>query len=260
MIDVDLVLAALVMVGFTAGMVDAIAGGGGLLTMPALLLAGLPPLTALGTNKLQSMFGSSSACLHYARSGQLDWRLWWPFALVSGTAAVGGAALAGVLPQAALATLLPFFLLAIGGWFVFRKEPSQTKPEVPAIGRTAFGLTAVPAIGFYDGLFGPGTGSFFVLAFTSLRGQGLLRATAHTKLMNFASNVGGFFGFLALGAMDWRLGLAMAIGQFAGARVGAALAIRGGTRLIRPLLTLICLATAARLMLDPDYPLHRLFS
>ena len=259
MLDADFILLTLIGVGFAAGLIDAIAGGGGLLTIPALLLAGLPPVTALGTNKLQSMFGSGSACLRYARAGQLDWALWWPFALLSGVGAAGGAALAGLLPPKVLSTLLPAFLVFIGVWFALRREPAEQDVERPRMGRATFGLTAVPSIGFYDGLFGPGTGSFFVLAFTTLRGQRLLRATAHTKLMNFASNIGGFIGFLALGAIDWRIGIAMGIAQFIGARIGAALAIRGGTRLIRPLLTFICLATATRLLMDPAHPIHRLF-
>ncbi|RLQ88114.1 TSUP family transporter [Notoacmeibacter ruber] len=257
MADPDIIFAALIAVGFAAGLIDAIAGGGGLLTIPALLIAGLPPVTALGTNKLQAMFGSGSACLRYARAGKLDWALWWPFAFVSGLAAMGGAALAGVLSPAVLSTLLPFFLIVIGVWFAFRREPEEIAIERPRLGRTTFGITAVPSIGFYDGLFGPGTGSFFVLAFTTLRGQTLLRATAHTKLMNFASNIGGLAGFLALGAVDWRIGLSMGVAQFVGARCGAALAIRGGGWLIRPLLTLICLATALKLLSDQNHPVGR---
>ncbi|MCP1199608.1 TSUP family transporter [Notoacmeibacter sp. MSK16QG-6] len=256
--ELDLILLALLCVGFSAGLIDAIAGGGGLLTIPALLLAGMPPLTALGTNKLQSMFGSGSACLHYARAHQLDWRLWWPYAIVSGIAAMAGAGLAGLLPQIVLATLLPFFLIAVAVWFALWKSPAKTEIETPRIGRRAFGFSAVPAVGFYDGIFGPGTGSFFVLAFTTLRGQNLLRATAHTKLMNFASNIGGFAGFLALGAVNWRIGLAMGVTQFLGARLGAALAIRGGAWLIRPLLILICLATAIRLFSQADHPVGNL--
>lgn len=256
MIEPDLILVALLGVAFAAGLVDAIAGGGGLLTIPALLLAGMPPLTALGTNKLQALFGSGSACLHYARAGQLDWRLWWPYAIVSGFAATVGAGLAGLMSPVVLATLLPFLLVAVALWFAFWKAPPTVDIESPRIGRRAFGASAVPAIGFYDGLFGPGTGSFFVLAFTTLRGQNLLRATAHTKLMNFASNIGGFVGFLALGAIDWRVGIAMGVAQFLGARLGAALAIRNGAWLIRPLLILICLATALRLFSQPGHPMH----
>ncbi|OXT00331.1 hypothetical protein B7H23_09300 [Notoacmeibacter marinus] len=256
--EADLILLILLGVAFAAGLIDAIAGGGGLLTIPALLLAGLPPLTALGTNKLQSMFGSGSACLHYARARHLDWGLWWPYAIVSGMAAAIGAGLAGLLSQNILAALLPFFLIAVAIWFAFWRSPPQTEVETPRLGRAAFGLSAVPAVGFYDGLFGPGTGSFFVLAFTTLRGQSLLRATAHTKLMNFASNIGGFAAFLALGAVDWRIGIAMGVTQFLGARCGAALAIKGGTWIIRPLLIVICLATAARLFSQADHPLNAL--
>ena len=114
----------------------------------------------------------------------------------------------------------------------------------------------MPAIGLYDGLFGPGTGSFFMLAFVSLLGFGVLKATAHTKLLNFGSNVGSFVVFVVAGAVVWKVGLLMGVTQFLGARLGASLAMRIGARLIKPLLVLACVALAIRLMLDPTNPLR----
>ena len=112
-----------------------------------------------------------------------------------------------------------------------------------------FAATAVPAIGFYDGIFGPGTGSFFMLAFVMLAGHGLLKATAHTKTLNFASNIGAFAIFAESGAIDWKAGLAMGAAQFFGARTGAHFAMNRGAKIIKPLLVTVCFALALRLLL-----------
>ncbi len=238
-----------------AGFVDSIAGGGGLIGVPALLLAGFSPVEALGTNKLQGLFGSGSATIAYAARGQVDLRAQWPMALLSGAGGAAGALLASRLPGDLLRIALPFVLIAIALYFAL-------KPNMDDIDRArrlppfVFGATIVPAIGFYDGVFGPGAGSFFMLAFVGLAGFGMLKATAHTKLLNFASNLGGFAVFAAVGVVSWKIGLIMGIAQFFGARLGATLAIRNGARLIKPLLVLTCVALAARLLIDPAHPLR----
>ena len=119
-----------------------------------------------------------------------------------------------------------------------------------------FGLTVVPLVGFYDGVFGPGAGSFFMLAFVALAGYGVLKATAHTKLLNFASNLGGFAAFAAVGVVSWKIGLVMGVAQFLGARLGSGLAMKNGAKLIKPLLVLTCMALAVRLLIDPAHPLR----
>ncbi len=118
-------------------------------------------------------------------------------------------------------------------------------------------MLVVPAIGFYDGMFGPGAGSFFMLAFVTLAGFGMLKATAHTKLLNFASNIGGFAAFSLVGAVAWKVGLAMGAAQFLGARLGASVAMRQGARLIRPMLVVVCIALAVKLLADPTQPLRQ---
>lgn len=238
-----------------AGFIDSIAGGGGLITIPALLLSGMSPVEALGTNKLQGLFGSGSATITYAAKGHVDLRRQLPSALLSFLGGAAGALLATVLPGDLLKVVLPFILVAIALFFAF-------KPNMDDIDRThrlepfLFGLVVVPLIGFYDGVFGPGTGSFFMLAFVTLAGYGVLKATAHTKLLNFASNVGSFFVFFFAGAIFWKIGLIMGAAQFVGARLGASMAIRNGSRLIKPLLVLTCLVLAVRLLLDPAQPLR----
>ncbi len=234
---------------FLAGFIDSIAGGGGLITMPALMLVGLPPVQALGTNKLQSLFGSASATIAYASDGHVDLKRQLPSAGLSFLGAVAGAMVAVMLPGDVLRAALPPVLIAIALYFAF-------KPGLSDIDRTEritpflFGLTIVPLIGFYDGVFGPGTGSFFMLAFVALAGYGVLKATAHTKLLNFASNLGAFAFFAAAGVVSWRLRLAMGAAQFLGARIGAGLAMKNGARLIKPLLVITCVALVIRLLLD----------
>ncbi|MEP7454819.1 TSUP family transporter [Phyllobacterium sp. SB3] len=252
----------LIAAAFAAGFIDSIAGGGGLVTVPALLLTGMSPIESLGTNKLQSVFGSASATIAYAQKGHVDLKKQLPSALMSALGAVGGALLAGFLPGDVLRAFLPLLLIAIAIYFA-------VKPNMDDIDRAqrltpfVFGFTIVPLIGFYDGLFGPGTGSFFMLSFVSLAGYGLLKATAHTKLLNFSSNVGGLLTFAFLGAINWKIGLMMGVAQFIGARVGAGMAMKNGAKIIKPLLIVVCLALATKLLLDSDNPvriwLSRLF-
>ncbi|WP_062205774.1 TSUP family transporter [Aureimonas sp. AU12] len=237
----------LVAAAFLAGFVDAIAGGGGMITVPALLIGGFDPLTALGTNKLQSLFGSGSATISYARNGHVDLASLLPAAALAFAGAAAGALLAANLPLDLLRTLLPFLLIAIAVYFAVKPGLSDIDRE-RRISPRSFALFVVPLVGAYDGLFGPGTGSFFMLAFVGLAGYGVLKATAHTKLLNFASNVGGFAVFAAVGSIHWKLGLAMGVAQFLGARLGAASAMRFGARLIRPLLVTVCIALAVKLL------------
>ncbi|WP_152047750.1 TSUP family transporter [Aureimonas psammosilenae] len=237
----------LVAAAFLAGFIDAIAGGGGLITIPALLLAGVPPIQALGTNKLQGLFGSGSATLAYAAKGHMDLKKLLPTAALSALGSVFGALAALVIPTEAMEALLPYLLIAIALYFAFRPGLSD-QDAGRRISPKVFALGLVPLIGAYDGLFGPGTGSFFMMAFVTLAGFGILKATAHTKLLNFASNIGAFTVFALSGSILWTLGLAMGAAQFAGARLGAAFAMRFGARIIRPLLVVTCLALAAKLL------------
>ncbi len=248
-------LLLLAIAGFAAGFIDSIAGGGGLITVPALLLAGFGPVEALGTNKLQALFGSGSATHAYARKGHVDLKRLAPAAGLAVAGAAAGAALASVAPGQMLQALLPVLLIAVAVYFALR--PNLGDVDRAERMRPALFLAIVPpAIGFYDGLFGPGTGSFFMLAFVGLAGYGILKATAHTKFLNFGSNVGAFIVFAAVGAVAWKVGLIMGVMQFAGARIGSALAMRIGARLIRPLLVVASIALAVRLLVDPANPIR----
>lgn len=250
----DIIL-LLCIAAFCGGFIDSIAGGGGLITVPALLLAGFSPVQALATNKLQGVFGTGAATIAYASKGLVDLRRQMLPAVLSCSGSVAGALVATVIPGDLLRIALPFLLIAIALYFVLKPNMDDVD-RAERLSPFLFGLSIVPLIGFYDGMFGPGAGSFFMLAFVSLAGYGVLKATAHTKLLNFASNVGGLAFFAAVGAVSWKVGLMMGVVQVLGARTGARLAMKNGARLIKPLLVIVCVALALRLLLDPAHPLR----
>lgn len=250
------VLAALAGVALVAGFVDSIAGGGGLLTVPALVLAGLDPRAALATNKMQGTVGTASAVAAFARRGRLEPRGSLPMVAMTFLGAVLGVFAVRVAPLALLNALLPVLLIAVALWFALspRLSEADARARMPAL---AFTLLVAPLLGFYDGVFGPGTGAFMTLGFVALRGFGLVRATANTKLLNFTSNGAAFLVFALQGTVVWTIGAAMAVGQLLGAQIGSHMVIRHGGRLVRPLVVVVCLALAARLLLDPSNPLRQ---
>src|SRR5215207_5135301 len=182
-------IAALAAISFLAGFVDSIAGGGGLLTVPALLLAGLDPAQAIATNKVQGSVAAASATYTFGRKGLIEWKKAWSFTLVAFVSSVAGALCVQFLPRAVLEVLIPVMLIAMAIYFALSRKMKDEDAHA-RMTALAFGLTAPVAIGFYDGIFGPGAGSFYMLAFVTLLGYGVVRATAHTKVVNFASNFG----------------------------------------------------------------------
>ena len=245
-LDVTLLLVA---AAFAAGFVDAIAGGGGLITVPVLMLAGLPPAQALATNKVQGVFGAATAALSYASSGLVDLRSQMGAAAIAFLAGLAGAFCVSLIPVQALRYVLPLILIAIAAFFALKPGLSDAD-RTARITPTAFTAFVVPVIAFYDGLIGPGTGAFFMLGFVMLAGYGILKATAHTKLLNFASNLGGLVAFALVGKPLWITGLAMGMAQIAGAWVGSRLAMRIGARLIKPLLLVTSTSLALKLIYD----------
>lgn len=241
-------LALLVLAAFVAGFVDSIAGGGGLITLPALLLAGIPPVQAVATNKLQSTFGSAMASYRFWKSGLIDTAALMPSVAAAFIGAGFGALMLNWIDARVLARIMPFLLIAVALYFAFGPKASEHEQKA-RLSKQAFALGIAAPIGFYDGLFGPGTGSFFAIGFVTLAGLPLLKATANTKLLNFASNAGSLLVFIAAGQVIWTIGLAMAVGQTAGAQAGASAAITHGSKLIRPLIVVVCCALAVRLLL-----------
>jgi uncharacterized membrane protein YfcA len=243
-------------VAVVAGCFDAIAGGGGLITVPALILAGLDPVTAIATNKVQGSAGAISATVAFARRGLILWRTALPVALVAVLASMVGALSISRVPTDILSALIPILMIAIAVYFASapRMRDEDARARMPLL---AFTLLIVPLVAFYDGVFGPGAGSFYMVGFVTLLGYGVTRGTAHTKLANAASNVGSLALFALSGDVLWPLGLVMACGAFLGAQAGSALAIRFGARLIRPLLVVISCLMAVRLLSDAENPLRR---
>ena len=229
-----------------AGFVDAIAGGGGLITVPALLFAGLPPAVMLGTNKAQSSFGTALATWRYHRAGL--------FTLGPNLAAValvlaGAAAGALVIQHVdahALGHVIPVLLISVA-LYTLLSPRMHDHDGPPRLSAPAY-LPIASAIGFYDGFFGPGTGQFFTATLVSLRGSGLTRATGLTKLFNLTSNLASLVIFALGGKVLWLLGLCMALGSMTGAFVGAHFATRHGARIIRPLLITASLLLTGKLL------------
>lgn len=248
------IVSLLFVAAVAAGFVDAIAGGGGLITVPVLLAAGVPPVVAIATNKTQGSFGTAAATWTYWRKGKIDFRLLrWPLVATVVGAAIGAVTVTFV-DTAWLMVLLPILLASIAIYFLM--GPKATDQDVHArLTPLAFGGVA-GGIGFYDGFFGPGTGSFFALALVTLLGMGLTRATAHTKALNFASNFVSVIIFAIGGHVLWAVGLMMAVGQVIGGWLGSHAAMRFGPKLIRPLLVTICLAMVVKLLSDPANPIR----
>ena len=228
------------------GFIDAIAGGGGLIMMPALLFCGVPPLHALGTNKLQSMFGTGTALRNYGRSGLVEWRPNRLSVAVVFAGAVAGALVVQLIAVRVLNLIIPVLLVAAAIYILLspRMTDEDAHHRVSSAGYAPLG----GVIGFYDGFFGPGTGTFFTTTLVALRGYGLTKATALTKLFNFTSNVASVLLFALGGHMMWLLGLCMAAGAMLGGYLGSHTALKFGARLIRPLLVVISLGMTARLL------------
>ncbi|PWC53772.1 TSUP family transporter [Azospirillum sp. TSO22-1] len=254
-IGLDL-LATLFGVSLIAGFVDAMAGGGGLLTVPALLWAGLPPAAAIATNKLQSSFGAFSATVRFVRGGEVDPRAMKGMIACALVGGLAGSAVLQVVDASFLQDAIPFLLVGIALYLLLSPKAGDVDAH-RRIGEGAFALLVCTGIGFYDGIFGPGTGTFFTMAFVALAGFNLRKATAHTKVLNFTSNIASLLGFLAGGSIVWSIGLTMAVGAYAGAQLGAHMVIRNGARLVRPMLVVASLAITAKLVWsDADHPMR----
>ncbi len=233
--------------GLVAGLVDAIAGGGGLVALPMLLNLGFPAGLALGTNKLQSSFGTAIAARHYVRSGVVDLascRRGIAFTLAG---ALLGAWTVQQIDSGFLARLIPWLLAAILLYTLFRPEVGQE--DGPArMGRPAFFAAFGLGLGFYDGFFGPGAGSFWTVSLVLVLGQNFMKATGYTKVMNLTSNLAAVLLFALAGKIDYPAALVMAAGQVGGARLGAGLVVENGARFVRPIFLVVVAATIARLL------------
>jgi uncharacterized membrane protein YfcA len=275
-------IAALAGAALVAGAIDAIAGGGGLITVPALLIATPDATLALGTNKGQSLFGSLSALVAFFRSGHIDGKRIAPTFFTACVGAFVGVRLVLWIDRNAVRPVVLALLLAVAILFAVRGRSKRSAParvqsdaemerdastahdSTPAEGKgsrdatsapSAFGarhpLAVASAIGFalgaYDGFFGPGTGTLLIAAYAAAFGDDLTRASANAKVSNFASNLASFATFAAAGRVDFRLALPMAAAQIIGGSLGARAAVRGGDRLVRSGVVFVTFAIVLRL-------------
>jgi uncharacterized protein len=239
----------LMLAAFVAGFVDSIAGGGGLITIPALLWCGVPPQYALGTNKLQASFGSGSAAWHYAQAGAVSLKDCRRGFVITMVGAAFGAWLVQQLDPSFLRRAIPVLLIAVAVYMLVRPSLGEDDAQ-PRMSRGPFDVLFGLGIGFYDGFFGPGTGTFWAMAFVLVLGFHLTRATGYTKVMNFASNLSSLAVFLIGGKVLFIAGLLMGGAQLFGARLGSQMVIARGTGFIRPFFVAASMALALKLLWD----------
>jgi uncharacterized membrane protein YfcA len=248
------ILILLFAVAVSAGVVDAIAGGGGLITLPALLIAGLLPAQALATNKIQALASVASSAQRFFRSGEIDSGKIWKKALASAAGAGVGAYSLRFMDANALGRVAPILLICIALFFLISRNAMGGK-RLPLIGDNAFLICAVLPIGFYDGFFGPGTGSLYTAAFVLLLGSDLRNATANTKVLNAVGSAVAALVFLPGGMISWPAAITMAAGGILGGQIGAGVALRWGAPVIRIVLVSISIALAVRLLVQQYQPI-----
>ncbi|NMB98680.1 MAG: TSUP family transporter [Thermoanaerobaculaceae bacterium] len=248
MFDSPLTLTILFFGGLLAGTMDTIAGGGGIITVPLLFSFPITSLQVFGTNKFQSTFGSFSATFNFFIKGK------YKIKLLIGVffTAIGsffGAYCVGIVPSDILRKIVPFMLYSIAIFLYFYKNYGIEKKEVK-MNENLFYLLFGLSIGFYDGFFGPGTGTFWAILFVHFLGMDLREATINTKLMNFTSNIIPLMFFLSKGSVLFLPGIAMASGQFLGGFIGAKIVLKKGAKIIKPILIFIAIVLATKLIID----------
>lgn len=241
-----LILGILFLSGLAAGFIDSIAGGGGLISLPMLLTVGVPPQVALGTNKLQGTFGVLTSSFHFIRRGKVNLRDCRVGIVATFLGAVAGAVFVQRLDPAFIGRIVPFLLLLVLVYTVFTKNlgVEDQRPKMASIPFfVLFGLL----LGFYDGFFGPGTGSFWTALLLFALGYNMTKAIGVTRVMNLTSNVVALAVFIIGGNVNIAAGLVMAAGQVIGARIGANMAITRGVAFIRPVFIAVVMVTVLRL-------------
>ena len=246
-------LVLLAVAAFAAGWIDAVVGGGGLIQLPALMIAypAAAPVHLLATNKVASICGTSTSAITYGRRVRPDLRTALPLALAAFAGSLLGALGASHLPRSAFDPIILVVLVAVGAWTLLRPQMGQVT-DLRWTGRRHYG--AAVGIGFvigaYDGALGPGTGSFFVIALVGLVGYAFLEASAKAKIANFATNLAALVIFVPQGAVWWGIGLAMGAANMAGGYLGARTAVARGAGFVR--LVFICVVTAFTIKIGYD--------
>jgi len=241
----------LALFGFVAAFIDSTAGGGGLISLPALLGLGIPPYLALGTNKLAGTISSATSSITFIRSGKFDKKLMLILFPVSLAGAYLGAKTVLFIPQELLKILVIVMMALIFVYTLLNKRFGQ-ESSFKGLTRFSLGL-GIPLtflIGFYDGFFGPGTGSFFVFLMVLLFGYDFVIAAGNGRILNFASNIAALFVFIAEGKVILLTGLVMGVAMLLGASIGAKMAIKTGVRYVRPLFLVVSLALMGKMIFE----------
>lgn len=230
---------------FIAGLVDAVVGGGGLVLVPTLfsVFPHVAPATLLGTNKLAGVMGTGAAAIRFASKVRIQWRAAGPAALAAFALSFSGAYLVTHIPTELIRKALPLVLMAVAVYTLKKKDFGQHHAPILSGSKECMaGILVGGIVGFYDGLFGPGTGSFLVFLFVRVFGYDFLRASAVAKVVNVATNLAALLWFSYSGHINWRIGLLMAVFNIAGSLVGTRLAIRHGSVFVRKLFLFVVTA------------------
>jgi len=233
------IITLLFFIAILVGFIDSIAGGGGLILIPVLLLVGFPPVYALGTSKFQSVFGKMSSVRYFYKSGEFKINELKSPLLICFISSLIGAYCVQHINTAILQKSLPWLIGLVACYFIFSKN-LDNKKNTKKINNNVFWLLVIPLIAYYDGFFGPASGSFFVVCFVSLMGFGIVSATAHTRLFLLVSNIAALITFIYFDHVVWLAGVVMAVGAWIGARYGSEVVHRKGIKIIKPLMLLIC--------------------
>ncbi|PNZ29763.1 hypothetical protein CD122_01625 [Staphylococcus rostri] len=233
------IILVIIAFGFLAAFIDAVVGGGGLISIPALLAIGLPPATALGTNKLASAFGSLTSALRYLRSGKVDLKIVAKLFPLSFVASICGAILAVYLPAELLKPLVIVILTCVLIYTVMKKDWGSIRTyQRLSLTKLILFVGVIVLIGFYDGFLGGGTGSFLMFAFLII-GFDFLSAAGNAKVLNFAFNFGALLLFIYLGHVNFVIGLSMAASMIVGSYVGAWFALKYGVGYVKVLFVVV---------------------
>jgi uncharacterized membrane protein YfcA len=236
-------------VALVAGFIDTLAGGGGLLTIPTLLYVGLSPSSALATNKLQGTIGTLTSSLYFIKNKFIDIsEMKWMITLSFVGSAIGTLTILQ-LDSSFLKQVIPFLLIGIGIYFLLSPKLGEQEKK-RKISIVTYSFTFAFIIGFYDGFFGPATGSFFVISIVFFLGSHLSKATAQAKVLNFVSNISSLIFFAMYGEISWLIGFIMIFGQIIGALIASKMIIKNGTKLIKPFIVVISFAISIKLLLD----------
>ena len=242
------ILTFLFFVGVVAGFLDTLVGGGGLLAVPALLLSGIPPIYVLGTNKFQGSMGTGIATFLLFRKKKLDWNSVKSLMFASFIGSIVGGVIIQFVDTQFLSFVIPIVLVFIAIYFIISPKPKSTvsnpKPN------KKFELFAVPVVGFYDGMFGPGAGSFFAMTGVMLKKLEIIQATILAKPLNFASNIAGFIVFFSFGHIAFLIGILMMMGQMIGAFFGTHYLLKANPLIIRFLIVIISISMLIKYMLS----------